>query len=1198
MDSPGAYPESPIDDEIVYPCKGCGEILEEGKAFELAGNRWHIDCFRCNTCGTLLDSDANLLLLGDGSLICNNCTYSCNHCGNKIEDLAILTGDQAFCANCFRCRNCKRKIENLRYARTSQGIFCMSCHESLMARRRKKSKKPPSIAPKVDKSLPALPPQEPSTTSSSFTPDIDTPSDAFSEPPTTDVSPRPPHPKRGDSSSNFRRDVSPAPESARRDNTTLPATTYGKDTARSDPADAADDGILLPFALDPNPAPGPSPLGRPASRINERTPGAKPAGNGEAKNGRDYFNRPTADHRELLKENGSRDASRERKSTQPNQSQSPHIAFQEKERQPSDTIVDTLKKKDGVNESPSAEPRSRSQHATPTSASAAEPFKLQDVPKGKKADAKRKESDDGSPLQSQQQQRSVSSNMISNRLSRPVMESAFTSSPPLGSSDSPDSSESSFGSSAVVERPARGDSLNPGSLKPPVSLSHHDRPDGSPTTPTMSHPERSSSAAAATAQLNAGLGITAPMDPQSAKSLSDVPVLPARSGGRPPPPPTAESFTSPRAPPLPPGSQVHKPNESLGSAHSEASRDASTPGGLPRYSHQGDFSMDEDFARLLGSQDGRDDKDSGVLRRVSNAVSKHGRSFSDRSSVTSRGGHKKWPTNGSIDISSPTVASPDTKEEGANLRNELRRAQQRIAELETEKNGLQESMHSAADIKQANTVLREKRNTMAVLDTQREMVIRELEIMTEHLKRAKSSQGSMDIGQLKSDILKDFGISLQKLKDNLGHQIEDLITKRSELTEEISNLIQMKDKGFQEYESLTAANARLSAMNRDLVDNIQTNLKNNKKGGQTTETAPNGLGIYNAQQKGGKSEVSVEAPSIPHDHSYANIHETEAEATVAQPQVVNIRKTGKPTKFSTWKKGSQAITKNVTKGFKGAFGSDQKQDDYNTIKVIGTPYGSVHQQPDFASMSSMSSSIKSREQDQNAQRGWFSNKPTNTRPGQTQYRPMQHNESNINLAADASTVLFGSDLTARCEFEKQMIPRIVSRCIEEVELRGMDVEGIYRKSGGTSQVNQVRKGFETDSEHDISDPDLDIHSITSALKNYFRRLPVPLITFDVYDQFLEAGQLEEPAAQVKALSAAVGEIPKAHRDTLQFLVFHLSRVIQHQSDNLMTPLNVAVVFAPTIMRPMDIQRELTDVQAQRVAVQALLENYKAVFGDE
>lgn len=129
-----------------------------------AGNRWHIDCFRCSTCSTLLDSDAHLLLLGDGSLICSNCTYSCSSCNNKIEDLAILTGDQAFCAQCFRCRNCKRKIENLRYARTSQGIFCMECHESLMARRRKRKaggtsgKKPAGPNVKLDKSLPSLPP--------------------------------------------------------------------------------------------------------------------------------------------------------------------------------------------------------------------------------------------------------------------------------------------------------------------------------------------------------------------------------------------------------------------------------------------------------------------------------------------------------------------------------------------------------------------------------------------------------------------------------------------------------------------------------------------------------------------------------------------------------------------------------------------------------------------------------------------------------------------------------------------------------------------------------------------------------------------------------------------------------------------------------------------------------------------------------
>jgi len=162
-----------------------------------AGNRWHIDCFRCNTCSTLLDSDANLLLLGDGSLICNNCTYSCSACGNKIEDLAILTGDQAFCATCFKCRNCKKKIENLKYARTSQGIFCMDCHESLMQRRRKKSAKnserrnkhhqQPSMQPQhstmlLDKSLPSLPP---SAVAQPFSPEnVESPLDSYSDTPT------------------------------------------------------------------------------------------------------------------------------------------------------------------------------------------------------------------------------------------------------------------------------------------------------------------------------------------------------------------------------------------------------------------------------------------------------------------------------------------------------------------------------------------------------------------------------------------------------------------------------------------------------------------------------------------------------------------------------------------------------------------------------------------------------------------------------------------------------------------------------------------------------------------------------------------------------------------------------------------------------------------------------------------------------
>ncbi|ORY07389.1 rho-type GTPase-activating protein-like protein 2 [Clohesyomyces aquaticus] len=1226
MESPGGYPESPTDqDDVVYPCKGCGEILEEGKAFELAGNRWHIDCFRCNTCGTLLDSDANLLLLGDGSLICNNCTYSCNHCGNKIEDLAILTGDQAFCANCFRCRNCKRKIENLRYARTSQGIFCMSCHESLMARRRKKSKKPPSSAganPKIDKSLPALPPTE----APAFTPDLDTPSEIFSQPPTADVSPRPQHPRRQDSSpaNHFRRDASPASMEDHRkglspaesttnssnawllDNATLPASTY-KEPTHSETSDAGDDSIMLPFALDPNPAPGPSPLGK-SRKLNEG-PNDIPQNRGaDGKLGRDYFNRPSATHRDMLKENRSRSTSTER---QPKATpSSPHIAFQEKGRQPSESIADTMRKrKESAQDSPSAvHDRSRSGHTSSSSASqSTDAFKLQDVPKSKKAEARR-----GSKSDTRSPSHGASPIDSAGRMLSPAMETTLTASPtPLdtyspadhhGQEDSPATSGSSYSSTQKFERPARGDSLAASTHKT-TPVPRKEMASGSPTNPTLAQPERKPSGSSSRSQVNGNYSISSPVESQPVRSMLDPPAPPQRSAGRPAPQPLAnvsENFTSPRAPPPPPPlpqhQQSHKPTESMSTVQSENSQGPLSPVGLPRYSAQGDFSMDEDFARLLSNQEHQESQGS-VLRRVSNAMSKHGRSFSDRGSANGRG-HKKWPANGSIDISSPTVASPDSKEESVNLRNELRRAQQRIAELEAEKNGLQETVNSAADIKQANTMLREKRNTMAVLDTQREMVIRELEIMTEHLKRAKEDSRALDINQLKSDVLIDFANSLQKLKDQLGGQIEDLIARRTELTDEISNLIQMKDKGFQEYESLSAQNIKLGKMNRDLIESIQTTLRDNKQhnGNHSIDAGrANGLGIYNPVHKG-KSDISVDVQGMQHEPSYSNLHETESEATLQQPQVVNIRKTGKATTKFNWKKNGQNTIKGVTKGFKSAFASEPRQQEEYNIKVIGTPYGSVHTQPDIAAMSTASMSMKSKDEPP-PRAGWFGGKSSNANRPQQDRKGIPNNNSRSDLNNENSSVLFGSDLTARCDFEKRVIPAIVTRCIEEVEIRGMDVEGIYRKSGANSQVNQVRNLFEANDQADISDPDLDIHAVTSTLKGYLRRLPVPLITYDVYDQFLEAGQIEGDYQKAQALLAAVNELPKAHRDCLQFLVFHLSRVIEKSEQNLMVPANLAVVFAPTIMRPMEIQRELSDSTMQRTAVQALFEHQKQIFGD-
>ncbi|KAJ7287619.1 RhoGAP-domain-containing protein [Mycena rebaudengoi] len=130
-----------IDDRLCPGCKLSAVTEQGGLVVAFGQSFFHVDCFKCAKCGDQVTADTNLLLLSDGSPICANCSYSCNVCHNPILDEAIMTGDDSYHAHCFKCKVCKNRIDELVFAKTSQGIYCMKCHNERMIKIRKHTQK-------------------------------------------------------------------------------------------------------------------------------------------------------------------------------------------------------------------------------------------------------------------------------------------------------------------------------------------------------------------------------------------------------------------------------------------------------------------------------------------------------------------------------------------------------------------------------------------------------------------------------------------------------------------------------------------------------------------------------------------------------------------------------------------------------------------------------------------------------------------------------------------------------------------------------------------------------------------------------------------------------------------------------------------------------------------------------------------------
>uniref|UniRef100_A0A3Q3QU98 Myosin IXA n=1 Tax=Monopterus albus TaxID=43700 RepID=A0A3Q3QU98_MONAL len=163
---------------------------------------------------------------------------------------------------------------------------------------------------------------------------------------------------------------------------------------------------------------------------------------------------------------------------------------------------------------------------------------------------------------------------------------------------------------------------------------------------------------------------------------------------------------------------------------------------------------------------------------------------------------------------------------------------------------------------------------------------------------------------------------------------------------------------------------------------------------------------------------------------------------------------------------------------------------------------------------------------------------------------------------------------SRLTNDERTVPVVVERLINYIEMHGLYAEGIYRKSGSTNKIKELKQGLNTVDSVNLDD--YNIHVIASVFKQWLRDLPNPLMTFELYEEFIRA-MLQDKKETIRGVYSVIDQLSRSHLNTLERLIFHLVIVLQEET-NRMSANALAIVFAPCILRCPDTIDPLQSVQ--------------------
>ncbi|KAF2074119.1 hypothetical protein CYY_004561 [Polysphondylium violaceum] len=176
-----------------------------------------------------------------------------------------------------------------------------------------------------------------------------------------------------------------------------------------------------------------------------------------------------------------------------------------------------------------------------------------------------------------------------------------------------------------------------------------------------------------------------------------------------------------------------------------------------------------------------------------------------------------------------------------------------------------------------------------------------------------------------------------------------------------------------------------------------------------------------------------------------------------------------------------------------------------------------------------------------------------------------------------------------------IIPEIVRQTTEYIEQHGIQEHGLFRVSGHHAHISALKQAFEKNESIDFSL--VSTHAVANVLKFYLRELPEPLFTFNSYEALIASHGVTDPEMRLNCIKSIIQKVPPHYYIVLDYIIAFLHRICQHSNTNKMDSSNLAIVFAPNLLKSKTETAEqiVNDSPRSTSILKIIIENYSELF---